>query len=1047
MTTRPSTCPRGVFVLLIGNLLLACPVRAARPPTAFEQYAGELVNRARANPTAEMARQGVADINSGVTSPPYGPLTTDPKQPLAFNANLTQAASDYSRTLLDNNSFEHTYNGTTPQSRAEAAGYVFSPSPFGIAENLSVFTSSNPPPYPIDAAFCEASQTGWFQSGGHRYNMMLDFMREFGTGIQIGGPYTLGSTHPSAAMHCHEFSVVSSDPFLTGVVFTDSTGGDNFYTPGEGLSGITITATPTGGGSALTTTTWAAGGYTLQVPNGTYVVTASGAGLPGTITLTSTLVINNLNVKRDVMVKPVNMAENTTAVATLAGTDLGPGTNRNFSIVGGADQSKFNLISTSGVLAFNSAPNFEAPTDSGANNVYEVIVRVTNIDYSTMSALQVVNVTVTNANDAPVISSNGGGSSASVSIPENSTAVTTVTATDVDPGTTFSYSISGGADAAFFTIHPSTGALSFVSAPNFENKLDGGANNIYDVIVQVTDSGSPALSDTQSIAVTVTNVNEPPVITSNGGGDTASVSAAENQTAVTTVTSTEPDAAQSRTCSIVGGADSGKFSITSGGGVLTFAPAPDFETPSDANADGVYEVTVRVTDNGSPAMFDSQTLSITVTNANDTPTDITLTSTSIAENNAANATVGTLGAVDQDAGQTFTFALVSGTGSTDNASFNISGTALRITGSANFETKSSYSIRLRATDNGSPVRTFDKVFAITVSDVNEAPTITSNGGGSSAAISVTENSAAVTTVTATDPDSGQSRIFSILGGADQARFTIHASTGQLTFVSTPDFENPTDADGNNIYLVTVQAADNGTPSLTDTQDIGVTVTNVTEAPLVVTQNATSISSTGAVLNASISPSGAATTAKFQHGTSAAYGTDVTITLSPNNGNAPQAVNAAIAGLAPATQYHFRATATNSVGTTNGGDLVFTTLSSVEDWRQQHFGSPSNSGAGADTNDFDRDGLLNLAEFAFGLDPKSGASSQLPQAQLSGGNLVVQFTEPAGVSGITYAAESSSSLLASSWQPVADTGIAPQHIFSVPTTGNAKAFIRLVIVRP
>lgn len=836
MITRPSTCPRGVFVLLIGNLLLPCLARAARPPTAFEQYSGELVNRARADPAAEMARQGVSDINSGVTSPPYGPLTTDPKQPLAFNANLTQAASDYSRTLLDNNSFEHTYNGTTPQSRAEAAGYVFSPSPFGIAENLSLFTSSNPPPYPIDAAFCEASQAGWFQSGGHRYNMMLDFMREFSSGIQVGGPYTFGSTHPSAAMHCHEFSVVSSDPFLTGVVFMDSTGGDNFYTPGEGMDGITIIATPTGGGSALTTTTWAAGGYTLQLPSGFYTVTASGAGLPGTVTLSSSIFINDQNVKRDVMVKPVNMVENTTAVATLAGTDLGPGANRNFSIAGGADQSKFNLNSTSGVLAFNSAPNFEAPTDAGANNVYEVIVRVTNLDYSTMSALQVVNVTVTNANDAPVITSNGGGSSASVSIPENSTAVTMVTAADVDPGTTFSYGISGGADAAFFTIDSSTGALSFISAPNFENKLDAGANNVYNLIVQVTDSGSPALSDTQSIAVTVTNVNEPPVITSNGGG-------------------------------------------------------------------------------------------------------------------------------------------------------------------------------------------------------------------SSAAISVTENSAVVTTVTATDPDSGQSRIFSIVGGADQARFAINASTGQLTFVSTPDFENPTDADSNNIYLVTVQVGDNGTLSLTDTQDISVTVTNVTEAPIVLTQNATSISSTGAVLNATISPSGGATTSKFQHGTSIAYGIDVTITLSPNNGNAPQAVNAAISGLSPATQYHFRATATNSVGTTNGADVAFTTLSSLEDWRQQHFGSPSNSGAGADTNDFDRDGLLNLIEFAFGLDPKNGASIQLPQAQLSGGNLVVQFTEPPGVSGITYGAESSSTLLTASWQPVTDTGIAPQHIFSVPATGNARAFIRLVIVRP
>ena len=145
---------------------------------------------------------------------------------------------------------------------------------------------------------------------------------------------------------------------------------------------------------------------------------------------------------------------------------------------------------------------------------------------------------------------------AAVSIAENTTAVTTVTATDPDAGQTLSYSIVGGADAAKFTINATTGALAFVTAPNFEAPTDAGANNVYDVTVQVSDGNGGI--DTQAIAVTVTNQNEVPTITSNGGGDTAAVSIAENTTAVTTVTATDPDAGQTLTYSIVGGADAGQ---------------------------------------------------------------------------------------------------------------------------------------------------------------------------------------------------------------------------------------------------------------------------------------------------------------------------------------------------------------------------------------------------------------------------------------------------------------------------------------------------------
>ena len=99
--------------------------------------------------------------------------------------------------------------------------------------------------------------------------------------------------------------------------------------------------------------------------------------------------------------------------------------------------------------------------------------------------------------------------------------MTTVTATDPDAGAVVSYSITGGADAGKFAIDPTSGVLSFVTAPNFEAPTDVGGNNVYDVTVQASD-GLGGL-DTQALAVTVTNVHEVPVLTNVGPAAASSV--------------------------------------------------------------------------------------------------------------------------------------------------------------------------------------------------------------------------------------------------------------------------------------------------------------------------------------------------------------------------------------------------------------------------------------------------------------------------------------------------------------------------------------------
>ena len=203
--------------------------------------------------------------------------------------------------------------------------------------------------------------------------------------------------------------------------------------------------------------------------------------------------------------------------------------------------------------------------------------------------------------------------------------------------------------------------------------------------------------------------------------------------------------------------------------------------------------------------------------ANQAPTDIALSAATMAENNAANATVGTLTATDVDAGSTHTFTLVSGTGDTDNAAFNLSGNALRLTGSADFEAKSSYSVRVRATDAGGLF--FEKAFAITVSDVNEAPTISSISdqttledtatGAIAFTVGDVETAVGSLTVTATSSNVGVVAAGGIALGGSEANRTITLSpvanaTGTSTITVTV-----TDAGGltaTRSFALTVTAA-------------------------------------------------------------------------------------------------------------------------------------------------------------------------------------------------------------------------------------------------
>ena len=169
----------------------------------------------------------------------------------------------------------------------------------------------------------------------------------------------------------------------------------------------------------------------------------------------------------------------------------------------------------SGTQAFNVLADLQAWSAGGTNHGWSISTDGTGaVDWTiassedgTAGSRPVLYVDFTPPNQAPVITSNGGGSAAAINVLENQNVVTTVTSSDSDGGIPV-YSISGGADSAQFNINSSTGDLTFVAAPDFEGPTDSGSDNIYDVQVQVDDGNGG--TDTQDIAVTVTNANDAP---------------------------------------------------------------------------------------------------------------------------------------------------------------------------------------------------------------------------------------------------------------------------------------------------------------------------------------------------------------------------------------------------------------------------------------------------------------------------------------------------------------------------------------------------------
>jgi YVTN family beta-propeller protein len=248
--------------------------------------------------------------------------------------------------------------------------------------------------------------------------------------------------------------------------------------------------------------------------------------------------------------------------------------------------------------------------------------------------------------------------------------------------------------------------------------------------------------------------------------------------------------------------------------------------------------------------------SVAITVSDTAPSDVALSPASVNENQPVGTTVGSLSTTDPDAGDTQSYSLVSGVGSTDNGSFQLVGNSLQTSAVFNFEAKSSYSIRVRSTDAGGLF--FEKALTVTVNNVNEPPVNTVPG-----ALSVNEDTAlnftGANAVSVADVDAGAGAIqvqlsvtngtltmttltgltFSVGDGSADAAMTF---TGTLTAVNTalatlrydPTANFPgAAASGTAAFSITTNDQGNsgsGGP-LTDTDGTTITVNQVNDPPV------------------------------------------------------------------------------------------------------------------------------------------------------------------------------------------------------------------------
>jgi hypothetical protein len=203
---------------------------------------------------------------------------------------------------------------------------------------------------------------------------------------------------------------------------------------------------------------------------------------------------------------------------------------------------------------------------------------------------------------------------------------------------------------------------------------------------------------------------------------------------------------------------------------------------TELNPATTYSFTVKAKDAAGNVSATSTLFTVTTKSA---PTSINIDGSSVPENSPIDTEIGGLSAMDSDLNESFTYELVSGSGSTGNASFNIDGNMLRTSELLDYENQSSFSLRVRVTDTDG--LSYEQIIIINVVDLNEAPTALSLSNNT-----IDENNSLneeIGTFSAEDQDSGTTLTYLLVSGSgdeDNDKFTLIGA--KLKTHTSHDFE-------------------------------------------------------------------------------------------------------------------------------------------------------------------------------------------------------------------------------------------------------------------
>ncbi|WP_422003463.1 beta strand repeat-containing protein [Roseovarius mucosus] len=609
--------------------------------------------------------------------------------------------------------------------------------------------------------------------------------------------------------------------------------GDTVVLGADG-TGSDFTWAFTSGSSGDAAFDFLAAGETLVV---TYTLTADDLSETDSATDTQTVTITITGTNDSpvaLAADGVTVAEDldaATVIATASGTDVDLSDVLSYSISAGNDAGLFEIDATTGDISLVAGQSLDAETE------VEHVLTVTVSDGNGGTDTQEITVNVTDVDDnlttAPVDADGVAGGS----VDENAklgTVGITAASTDADiTSGAITYAIVGGTGATDFVIDAETGVVSVASGANIDRETGSSLT----IDVQATPANGAA-SVTSTFTITINDVNEFDVSTpvdSNAAANEVSENAGPGTLVGIVASASDADATTNGVTFSLTDSAGGIFEIDAATGEVrlstaAMAPRPDFETAES------HTITVQAM--SADGSISTEDFTITILDANDTaPVFAINAAQSVAENETS---VVRLSATDVDTDQSgISFTIVGGD---DQAAFRVvedEGVyTLEFISAPDFEMPTDmggnniYNVVVEAFDGTNMT---EQAFAITVTDVNEAPTAVSldNTTATLAENSVIGSGIKVADITITDDALGVNGV--TLTGADAAFFAVVSTdTGlELHYVGeAPNFEAPADAGADNSFNVTVEVDDGTVGDTPDaTTDFTLTVTDVNEAPV------------------------------------------------------------------------------------------------------------------------------------------------------------------------------------------------------------------------